>query len=172
LALQARLVEAAKSGKTIKSDTMLREARAAELEAQDQLEVAEAALAEVEESVGGPEHESAEVRARLAKYADGVVLTRAEPLLEETKALHDKLIANRIVLRYMLHELKPHGAHLQASTDEAAKAIHDFLRNEAELPGSYGSVQWTEWDRHPAANPWRAAREALMKDAEAPLPEG
>jgi hypothetical protein len=41
-----------------------------------------------------------------------------------------------VVLRYLLDELKP--------SDPLAEAVRDFLRNSGELPGTIGSVSWTD----------------------------
>jgi hypothetical protein len=53
------------------------------------------------------------------------------------------------------------------------KAVRDFFLITAELPGTIGSMHsyQVDWDKHPATNPWRQAREALTRDAEAALPE-
>ena len=60
---EARFVEAAKSGEEIAPDTTLREARAAEQEAQDQFDAATAALRVIEVAEGGGElHERQRLR--------------------------------------------------------------------------------------------------------------
>lgn len=170
---QRRLVEAAKSGQAITPDTTMRELRAAELEAQDQLDAAVAALATVEASGGDPERETVAQRAQLDKMVGGVLWTQASALLEKAEALQADLIKARVELRYLLHTCKPGEASLREPADELVRAVRDFLRPTLELPGTYGSVSYgVDWDHHPATNPWRKAREALAKDAEAELPEG
>ena len=72
---QRRLVEAAKSGKSIDaSTTTTRDLRAAELEAQDQLDAAVAALATVEASAGDPE-QATEATRQLDLYVNSVLWT-------------------------------------------------------------------------------------------------
>jgi hypothetical protein len=82
---EARLVEAAESGETITPDTTLREARAAEFEAQDQFDVATAALA-LSKSRGRSGTFDRRARARLDKYVGGAMRTKAGPLLEKAQA--------------------------------------------------------------------------------------
>lgn len=168
---QRRLVDAAKSGEAITADTTMRELRAAELEAQDQLDAAVAALATVEGSAGDPE-QATEAARQLDLYVGSVLWTRAAPLLERAEALQAELIKVRVGLRYLLHTCKPGEASLREPADELVRAVRDFLRPTLELPGTYGSVSYgVDWDHHPAIDPWRQAREALAKDAEAELPE-
>jgi len=40
----------------------------------------------------------------------------------------------------------------------------------ADLPGPVGSTQFRDWNKHAALGPWRAVREALTRDADAPMP--
>lgn len=169
---ERRLVEAAKSGKTIDaSTTTTRDLRAAELEAQDQVDAAVAALATVEQSVGDPEQATEAVR-QLDLYVGSVLWTQAERLYEEAKAMQAGLIERRAVLRYLLHEFKSDDARLREPTDELVRMVRDFLRYTPDMPSTFGgTASLTDWDRHPATQPWRQAREALAKDAEAVLPE-
>jgi len=63
----------------------------------------------------------------------------------------------------LLHELGLKGPEMDA--------IRGFRQRTADvLPSTYGSSAWTDWDKHPAAGPWRAARGELMQRADAPLP--
>lgn len=101
----------------------------------------------------------------------GVLWTQARPLLEKAEALTAELIKVRVELRHLLHTCKPGEASLREPTDETTRAVRDFLLITTELPGTYGSTSRVDWDHHPATDPWRQAREALTKDAEADLPE-
>ena len=139
-----------------------------DLEARDEVDAAEAALQTVEESVGGEERETVEARRRVDAYVNGVLLANVATLVEEAKAVEDDLIRRRAVL---LHLLSLTGEEYRREpTSEVAITIRRFLYNVPQMPGS-GMVVYPGWDVHPALDSWKQAREALVTDAEAPLPE-
>ncbi len=82
-------------------------------------------------------------------------------MLAEATAVQADLIRLRVALRYMLHDLRQTGPE----TD----AVKNFIR-QTGLPGTWGSVSFQDWSEHPAADPWKRAREELTRAADAPLP--
>jgi hypothetical protein len=54
--------------------------------------------------------------------------------------------------------------------EPARPAVTSFLRHNNSLPGTTGRVEYEDWHRHPAPDPWRLAREELTRDADTPLP--
>ena len=85
-------------------------------------------------------------------------------LLAAARSTQDELVRRRVVLRHVLHSCT------QRNDPETAEA-RSFLLSDSALPSTLGGPLFQDWDRHPAAEPWRRAREALMRDADAPLPK-
>lgn len=168
---ERQMIEAARSQAHASAPGTQVDTRAAEMEAQDQLDAAEAALRVLEAAMANSEGEVERARMRVKAAADTLLWSQALPLLEKAKALQAELIETRVVLRYLLHNLKPHEVSVRNPTDEVAKDVRDYLRSASELPSTYGRVAFTDWDSHPASVPWREARRALPEDAEAPLPQ-
>jgi hypothetical protein len=84
-------------------------------------------------------------------------------LLRQAEAVQNDLISRRVVLRH-LHRAEFIG-------EPEATAVKDFLRHNGDvLPGAFGSVEFHDYDKHLAAEPWREAQKMLATDADAPLP--
>jgi hypothetical protein len=167
---QARsMADAARTGVTFTTDASVREARSRQQQCQDDLDAANAALAAIEASML---HDHCERLGReCAEAADRVMLAEAAHLLAEAEALQQRLISRRVVLRYFMRDLG--GDDLAGREfgkgDELLRRVRSFLR-DIELPSTFGVVERIDWNRHPAAAPWRFAREELLRNADAPLP--
>jgi hypothetical protein len=136
----------------------------------DEVEAARQALAAVEAALPDPEHALREAEARVAQCADAVIAaTSVAPLLARAQAAQDALVNLRVVLRYLL------GAGLVSGPE--ADAVRRFLWSREEaIPGAPAlgrfpsSTEHSDWNGHPASEPWKAARAPLAKDAAATLP--
>jgi hypothetical protein len=167
----AQFTAAASAGTTPALDHTLRDAYFEEAEARDEVEAAKQALAAVEAALADPEYARGKAQERVAAAADAVIAaTSIGPLLAAAQAVQDDLVRRRVVLRYLL------GARLVSGPE--ADALQSFLRaREQAIPGAPAlgrwpsSVEFQDWDGHPAAEPWKAARELPLRDASAPLPE-
>jgi hypothetical protein len=60
--------------------------------------------------------------------------------------------------------------HSDFVAEPEQQAVKSFLHNNKDLPGTYGDVEYQDWNRHPATDAWKRSREALRQDADAPLP--
>jgi hypothetical protein len=113
------------------------------------------------------QREATEVeRAREAidKCVAAVVQTEATvaKLLADAKAVQDDLINKRIVLRHLFNK--------GLVAEQEAAAVRSFLQNNYSMPACLGQAERGNFDKHPAADPWKAAIAALASDADAPLP--
>jgi exonuclease VII small subunit len=159
---QARAaIKAAKAGKPPPAAAETRESRAREVDAQDALEAARAALEACEQTLA--EHEADLQRANrdVGKAADDVIRSEVGArLLQETAMLQEQLISKRVELRHLL------GANLIPEPEnKAAETLLGFR----QFPSFYGNVEHIDWSRHQSAEIWKAAREALLRDAGALL---
>jgi hypothetical protein len=100
---------------------VLRDARARELEARDDVETAQAAL-------------ERKARERTATAADAVLVAEVSRLVDEASEIQADLVRRRIVLRFLLHDLKLSGAE--------ADGARSYLR-QTELPGTRDTVAYT-----------------------------
>jgi hypothetical protein len=140
-------------------------ARAAAQDAEDALEAALSAGAALAEQEKSAEREMRRAADNIDERIRDVVRVETGPavpsLLKDAEMAQSDLIHKRVVLRHLLHN---------GSVDEAEKqAVKSFLHNTT-LPGTYGCVEYTDWERHPVLAPWSRAREALRQDADAALP--
>ena len=158
-----RLVLAASSGQAMTPDTDVRDARAHEIAAKDDVEDARAALTALKEAVADAEY----VRRRAEKRVETAVVAvfKAAPitlLLEQADAIQRDLVGRRLVLRHLVFKDLVAAQHLPA--------VQRFLM-DTNLPGGYGSIDYgNDWSKHAATQPWLEARDALQRDATAPLP--
>jgi hypothetical protein len=168
--LQAkRMAQAAASGASMSPDLSMREARARQTDASDELEAAGGALSACEAASAEWEREQLDhARKRVAAAADEVIKAASPArLLKEAEAMQADLVARRVALRYLLRE--------GLIGDHDRETVHRFLVAN-HLPGAppitgfLGSVEHQNWNEHPAAEAWRQAREALMRDPDAQLP--
>lgn len=160
----ASLIEAAASGAALKPDRSARDARIKEADAEDEIEAAETALATLEASVVEHEVALSRARRRVTAAAENIIKSGSlAHLFEAAKKVQEDLIARRAVLRFLI------SADL-VSADEKPDLVR-FMRLNAEvLPGTVGSTEFSDFDSHPAVDPWRQCLEALKSDAAAPLP--
>lgn len=82
-------------------------------------------------------------------------------LLRKAEEMQRELINERVVLKHLLHS--------DGIAEPLAQEVKSFL-HKYHLPATYGCVLHENYDAHPAADQWRATREALRVDADAPLP--
>lgn len=85
-------------------------------------------------------------------------------LLKEAEAAQADLINRRIVLRH-LHRTGCISAPLEQD-------VRSFLFDIFVLPATIGQAEFKNFDNHPAEDSWRAAQSALLRNADAPLPQG
>jgi hypothetical protein len=137
--------------------------RAKAQDAEDALEATLAARAALDE-----QHKAAESELQYARAAlDGRIrdVCRSEVaaarLLKQAEVLQADLVARRLVLKYLLHS--------DLVAEPEMQAVTSFLRSNS-LPGTYGTVEFTSWDAHPAPEPFRAWCQALTLDADSPVP--
>jgi hypothetical protein len=176
---QADLVaDAAVSGASAGVDTSARAgARAAVVEAQDDLDAVTAAQSRL--LARQKELDDAVISARneLASSVDGVLIAEAAArAFEEAKAALAHLLGARCVLRAVCAKSRLEGDWRQTSR---AEAVRKQAWADAGL-GDDGADVWrhldwslaglAERDENADAAPWRAAREALFVNADAPLP--
>jgi chromosome segregation ATPase len=82
-------------------------------------------------------------------------------LLGDARRAQADLIAQRIVIRW----LERNGFVALPMKEAVARFMIDI-----DLPAGFGVTEMKDWSRHEAAGPFIAAREALLRDADAPLP--
>ena len=144
-----------------------KEARAKAQDAQDELDAAIAAgPALVEQEAAAKyelQHATDDVEKRLRDVVRAETASAVSALLKQAEAVQNDLISRRVVLRH-LHRSEFIG-------EPEATAVKTFLRHNSDvLPGAFGSVEFHDYDKHSAAESWRAVRLALATDADAPLP--
>ena len=132
-------------------------------EAQSRLDTTSRTRGALEEQLKAAESELPYVKDTLDKAVRAVFKSEAAAIvdttLREAGALQEQLGAKRIVLRFL--ESSCFSWHER----ELAKPIDDFLSAVAYPIERHGKI-----DEHPAADPWRAAFDALRSDADALLP--
>src|SRR5208283_4783169 len=95
---------AGKAGGALSSVNGIRTARAAQTDAQDQLEAAREALASCEENLVSRERDLRWAQPALDKAVDAVIADEAgSRILKETQELQDALIGKRLELRALLN---------------------------------------------------------------------
>jgi hypothetical protein len=134
-------------------------------EAEDGLRRARGARAALAEELPAVEREIAfsksDLDAAVRAVLQAEIAGAAATLLREAQAVQADLVARRVVLRFL------HG-FFDARDDSALKT---FLRNNNNvLPGCVGAVEHANFNDHEASAAWRAAAEALLTNADAPLP--
>jgi hypothetical protein len=180
--MSERLADAAMSGTPAAlEDVSMREAREAEADAADSLTAVRAAFALLTSRSRQANDAVTLASDRVAAAADAVLRTAAKRVLTEAKAAVaelrqfgetpegiEELRASRAVLRFMLAEpTDTAGAQTAKAIQDCLHAGEDFLTDRA---GRLREDSFA-WRRHPRLAPWRAARDALLDDVDAPLPE-
>jgi hypothetical protein len=180
--MSERLADAAMSATPAALEGVsIREAREAEADAADSLAAVRAAFALLTSRSRQANDAVTLASDRVGAAADAVLRTAAKRVLAEAKAVLaglrqfgetpegiEELRASRALLRLMLESEPAHDADAQT-----AKAIHDCLHaGEDFLTDRAGRLREDSftWRRHPRLAPWRAARDALLDDVDAPLP--
>jgi hypothetical protein len=165
--LQAdRLADAAKTGNAPAPDRSMREARAREVDATDELDAARAALATCE--TGARRDEDAHQRANRAVGAAADAVIRSSGtigrLLKETAALQVQLGEKRRTLLFLFHG--------SLVSEEDWCNVNSFLAppNFPAISQKLGFSTSLNADWPHAPPSWRAAREALLRDPDAALP--
>jgi hypothetical protein len=151
---EARLREAVEGGGVIEKPTSTREQRFAELDALDELAAAKSVLANCVTSLGFAADAEQWSERKVEACITPILTAEVERLLGETTRLSDELHRKHEILIW-LRSLLPPG-------DDQRKRI-GFLLPPPAAPG----VKETDFR---APENWVAAREALMRDAEAALP--
>jgi chromosome segregation ATPase len=165
---------AERDGSEANGSGVIRAARLAELDAQDQIEAANAALARLEQGLADVEQASRLARNVVLREVNRVCMPHAARLLAEAKELKAKLAARRHVLQFLFGpENRDEIVGGWSSTMDEIKALED--RREP-LAGLYrgvsdflGTINVHD-DGKRAAIEWERAREALGTDPDTPLP--
>lgn len=154
-----RMVHAATNGEEVVApDRSVREARARELNAADDLVAARAALAACEATAA--ETQAALDRSPVTAAAAAVAARVLGKMVEEADAMQAELTARRCCLMYLCGEVR----------GEASKLAADFM---ARPPfGRFGFENPDAWKSHPAVDRWRETLDKLTRDPDAPLPTG
>jgi hypothetical protein len=171
------LAVAAVESRTPEPDRTLAEARAEEAAAQDELEAATAALAEVEATVARFEAELQRTAHVVTALVDRVMAAASiTHLLANARATQDKLIGQRAALRHLLAS----GFVTDAEDQRAIVALlTEPLPNCPAYTNAAGQ-RWPSdlippigeaWGKHAAVAAYTTARAALLDDADAPLPQ-
>jgi hypothetical protein len=149
----------------------VRAARAAQADAEDDLDAAKAALKQLQTALAGLEEEAhradiaveAAVNSVLAGEAAVLLVERLEHLKRELPELQAKL-----------YFLKSRGFERQGIYSVEVPALHAPLAEiESRITSAIElglSFHVTAAEQHPAVEPWRAACAALRDDPDVPLP--
>ena len=122
-------------------------ARAAETDAQDQLEAAREALASCEENLRLRERNLSWSKPSLDKAIDTVIVSEANSrILRETQEAQERLIAKRLELRTILFG----GQMDEEQAAEAKQLLYSHV-----FPGASGCTHFSIWDVHPATLKWQ-----------------
>jgi hypothetical protein len=154
-------------GTAAEAPVSIKAVRVAAQDAQDELDAAIAASAALVEQEAAAKYELQYAANEVDKCIRDVIKaeTRAmvSELLRQAEGVQADLISRRVVLRHL------HRAEIIGEPE--ATAVKTFLRHNGDvLPGAFGSVEFHDYDKHPAAEPWREAQKMLATDADAPLP--
>jgi hypothetical protein len=154
--------KAARTGKPIALDDAIHDAMRNEQTAHALLDALQRALANLQAKQ--PDLDAAHERAQQTVLAAVDDVLRAElpvqHILQEATTLQEQLTAKRLQLRRVLHESL-------IVDQQQQKAVAALFAHQ--LPGKVGDVQYQDWEKHPTTQRWRAMREALAHDADAPL---
>ncbi len=159
-ALMTRAAASAISGSALESDRSLRDARAAEAEAQDNLDIARSALGSLEINVRNAELIAQKAGEKVADAARAVLAEDIPRMLAEAQAVQEDLVLRRVILRAMIHDL--------GVTGPDADTAKRFL-NQRDLPGSWGDVEYRDWSAHPGTGPLKDYFARLLEDANADI---
>ncbi len=158
----ARALTAATTGEALAPDGSMRTARLREIDAQDDLDACRAALTSAEATLAGPEEAARRAQKRVAEAAQEVMAgAPLDRILAEASALQERLSGLRAVLWFLSRECLD-----RESTERERQKIATFLAAPAYAWEFNGRI-----NEHPALEPWRAARQALQTNADAPLPD-
>lgn len=156
IAHRAHVFEAAiDQGYTADRDGMVRDARAEAAAAEDDLAIVQRALDAMQSKLADAESVLAEAGEVVLSVAGRILTIGLPKLLEVAAASRTEMIGREKILRYLA----------QFAPQELCRDVDLFL-----------AKPWL-WDhtpaeRHQAVAPWLAARNALMANADAPLPTG
>ncbi len=138
-------------------------ARQAVVDAQDQLEALQSALAQLRADLPAWENAVRQAEIVLDQAISSILVPSVQQLLDRAALVRDELRPIRRALLALVNEQPPNG--FDHSTFESGKKPLGEIR-QAVL--SFLSTMWKDDDE--ADNPWRAARERLRADPFAPLP--
>jgi hypothetical protein len=153
-----RLLEAIEADRTIETDTSLRQARDAKIEASDDVAFARDALIAVETKLRNAEATIRSSGDQILTCAKAVTASAIPRLLEEAQAMQRDLEARRQVLSLL-------GDHDDSGAGYG-EAVNEYLSGHIFPFEQAGGVP----EDHPAVAPWLEIVDALARDADAPLP--
>jgi hypothetical protein len=170
-----RLAAAAASGTPAALASTMKQARADEVDAQDEIDAAEAALAQLKAQLAGAEEASQLAAHRRIAAVDAVMRVVAANFFADTEQVVEELLARRAVLRFLrepdpLHQ--PLNFYVARERDEPFAEMRNQIQRH--LLNSVGRLRddgnGEDWRGHEKLKPWSSAREALFSDADTPLP--
>ena len=112
-------------------------------------------MAKVEASIAEYEAELRRAERRVENAIAEITASAIDGVVAQAETLRRELDGEQAVLWFLAHA-SPLG--------EAA------YRASVALPLTPPGAVWPDYQRHPTLAPWRTAREALLRDADAPLP--
>ena len=148
--------EALLGGQIALADRPMRRVRAGERDAEADIAAARGAPAKVEASIGEYEAELRRAERRVENAIAEIMASAIDGVIAKAETSRRELDDEHAVLSFLAHSSPP--------GNEAA------YRASVALPSTPPGAPWPDYQRRPALAPWRAAREALLRDADAPLP--
>jgi hypothetical protein len=140
------------TGETALASRPVREARAAEQDVADEIEAAREALTRIKASIAELEQDGFFTQNGVKDAAGRVLLGGIGEVIREAEALQDRLDGLRAILKF---------AELLLPADAPERAKAESLARAEGRPAE---------NNHAALAPWRAAYDALLRDANAALP--
>jgi hypothetical protein len=163
---QGRRVAAAVSSGRVMPASVMRAARDAELEAEDALESALAAVEQLRTRLTDFEDESRRAALNVEAAVNAVLGVAAAPLIEEFERIKSELPKRQSALHYIRMRAFVDRVEIPALAAPLAE-ISPRIEQAIEIGLHFHPVAA---DQHPVAERWRQACAALRSDADAALP--
>ena len=141
-------------------------ARQAVVDAQDQLDALQAALAQLRADLPGWENAVRQAEIAVESAISAILLPSVYQLLDRASEVRDQLRPLRKALLAFINEPPPNGFD-HSSFDRGQKPLGEV--RQAVM--SFLSTMWKDDERQACDNPWRSIRELLRADPYAMLPD-
>jgi hypothetical protein len=173
-----RVAASAATGAPVGAASTMKEARAVEIDASDELDIAQAALAQLQAQLPDLDTAAAHAADHRTAAVDIVLRTAAERLLTEARQFEEQALMRRREL-YFLRRPDTDGATIHRESlyfyaaqersepfEQMDLTINRFFDESFEKLRDLS----TNWHKGDAVASWRGARKALMADPDAALP--